>query len=56
MRFALPEPANDDFKPTSCDAVARYFATRGLRRGATTLAVFFAAAIVAATLMNGAQS
>jgi hypothetical protein len=52
---ALPAPANDDFRPSQTDAVARHFATRGYRRGLSAIVTYCATAILAITLFNGMQ-
>lgn len=51
----LPDPANDDFRPAPEDAVARYFATRSLRRGVTAAASCLAAAILVFTIMHSVE-
>lgn len=53
---ALPDPANDDFRPSERDAVAKHFATRGLRRGLTAAASCLAAAVLTFTMLHGMQS
>jgi len=55
MDLRLTEPANDDFRPTSGDAVAAYFATRGWRRALTAGASCLAVLVLTLTLAHGFQ-
>lgn len=52
MPPVLPVPANDDFRPENGDLVARYFATRPVRRALTTAASCIAAAILTFTIIH----
>jgi hypothetical protein len=56
MSYLALHPANDDFPPTAGDAVARYFATRGFRRGLSAAASCLAVLVLALALVQGFQA